>query len=385
MAVEVGNLSGFVSGGTEEAVAVAGTPVVNTTDQRRTGGYSCQFNAGGDDVAFLVNADGSTDQGNNLIVGFAIRFADKIPSSETEIVQFDDNADATGGRVVLKTDGDIEFRDDAGTAVATFTPTVNQWHYVEVFWEEVDTTGDAEMFVDDVSIGSTTTGDFVISGTGLDRYLFSGAEGADFRITDFYSITGATAASDRRGKRTEVRGAWQNDVEDATDQGTALTVGTWGATAGIPFDTPGTVPGYEGGAESGHTLTDDADSNARPGPAGDGLTGTIEAVKYMYGNMYRGNGGGTTHSRIYGHEGDTTSAVVTLSNTPTYFEYVIQGDIAQAPTISEAGAIGIQKSAGGRDIYVESLAICVLHVPSAGITMPRQVHNYRMRRIANVS
>jgi hypothetical protein len=174
-------------------------------------------------------------------------------------------------------------------------------------------------------------------------------------------MSGATGTGDFLGPRTEVLGAFQNTVEDATDQGDTLGQGTWGAATGdTPFsdEADGSQAGYtDGGIQVGHTISDEGD---RSGP--DLLiTGTVVGAKYI-GRFRRGSGSGTAHNHLWGRGGSVTSNTLSLEVALGNFLTVSENATYIPTANTHYAAHGFNKGSGGREIYSSELSAFLLHV-----------------------
>ena len=373
----INNYVGFETGGLEEADVIDGTPVI-VTSPVNTGTYalSCEGDGNGIDISGELVANA----GNDFIVGFAFQTDTIPPTDNSKLIEPGIISGLRHWILRLETDGTLGIYDQGGSLIATssFSLNVDTWYYIEAYWVRDQTAGSVEIFVD---------GDSKVSGSSMDtdegtdeiNYQFESDTsdvGVIFFYDDFYCMSGAVSTSELLGRNTEVLGIYQNTVEDATDQGDTLDQGTWADTGSLPFTEEGTLAGYTAaGALDGHTLTDDADSNLRPGPDGDpAVDGTIQAGKWIW-ELLRGNGSATTHNVRFGHNGDTTTEVVTLSNSIAVFERLLEVSDSKVPTAVESFAAGFTKSAGGRDIECADLGCFLLQVgPSAGFVGISKVH-----------
>lgn len=262
----------------------------------------------------------------------------------------------------LKTNGDLALLEEGQVEVGTASPfTVDTWHYIEMRWQNL-ASGAADVFVDGQSKISVTGKDFLVS--PLDAYRFSGSPttNEDIAIDDFYCYSGGSGTGDFLGKDTEVLGTYQNTAEDATDQGDALEAGTWAITGDTPGVDDGTPAAYTSTAKDGHTICDEG-TRSGPSTASEG-TGTIKGGKWLH-RLKRGNGGGTTHTSRYGHNGDVADETVAATTSLKNFFIVKDVSVAQVPTSSEDFAQGF-KVAGAQDISCAEMWAFLLHIPSAG-------------------
>ena len=291
------NFVGFETGDVEELSATAGSPSIsNTAADVRTGTYGLVIASSGDQA----DIDVSSAQGDGgYVLGFAFSLPTADPTFGSQMVRLLDSASDDILGFNYNADGSLDLLNEAGTTLVTVTLNWanDEWVYVEVYFQNA-TTGNYELFVNGTSEGSGSS-DFQGTGGADDlttiRFLSTNSD-PTFRFDDVYLMSGASAASDRLGVNRvseplmpQVLGAFQNTVEDATDQGTTLDDGTWALVGETPGnDGTGNDAQYNGsGAQDGHTLTDNADSNARPGPDGD--SDVVEG-EYNLDGQYLANG-----------------------------------------------------------------------------------------------
>jgi hypothetical protein len=372
----VGNFEGFESGGFEPSRAITGSPTIQS-GVVQTGTFALQTDAG-ESSSWYVKYDEEEAPGSPYIVKIAVQFSSISPSVKTRFLLALQGGPAWS--LWLKADGDLEVQDANGGIISTVTSpfTAGEFHFVEVFFENLDS-GDIEIFIDDLSVFSSSGEDLNSTGS-LVAYSFGNTAASNITIyvDDYYSLFSVSSAADRLGKNTNVLGAYQNTVEDATDQGTTLDVGTWAFAGEVPVSEVNTAE-YTGGVASGHTITDDADSNLRPGPNGDpAVTGTIIAAKWEWWAK-RGGGGGTEHYLVYGHNGDTAStADIGLTNAYVYYSELLEVSDSKVPTVSESFALGIAKNGGARDFILSDQWATLLHRPP-GVSVPKISINHPMR------
>lgn len=367
---------GFETGGFEEVDALSGSPTIETTIVN-TGAYSAKMAAASDVVEFIFVSSTVVDQ----VMGFAVYFDDTTPSSEYGFAFYRENTPFDRPfELFLETGGDlrVDFAAGASSSETVTTPfTQGQWHYIEVHWQWQDS-GNFVLDIDGANEINVSGKDMKGAASTHRKYEFGRPASGNMYIDDIYAYETATE-TDFLGGNTEVLGLYQNTVEDGTDQGDALSQNRWDDAGDLPFvdESDGNSAGYTGGAAGGHTLADDADSNARPGPDGDpNVTGTIIAARWQY-RMDRGNGGSTIHSIVYGHNGDTATEVVGLSTNPTNFFKILEASDAKVPTSGESFALGMDKGSGAREVYMKECGGCLLHVPAAGVVrIPRHPVHY---------
>ncbi len=382
MALTLNNFIGFESGGTEEALAVAGTPNVQEFNVR-TGDYSlAMFSADEYDVAIITG--GSSDGGGGAyILGFAFRTAG-APGSASVLHEARDDAGALLWSIERQADGDLVARDSVGTQIGSTAtdPATNDgaWYYFEVYWEHADP-GQFDLHIAGVS-EITGTGDLTAGGTITEDaafYRFTETATLSYNIEDVYCLSGAAGTGDFLGDAEVFR--YQNRTNSATpDTGNALDNGSgvWqdaGLTPGVE-EALANVPGYVTDAVlSGDIFTDDTASgkHGRHGPHGDtNIDGTIKGAKYLH-QMRRGAGSGTTHRKRYGNSVDAESETAITLTTAYQNFFTMSEAAAVVPLSTEHFSVGFSRSTGGRELYCKEIWAFILHVPSAGTTFSRSV------------
>ncbi len=360
MALTLNNFVGFETGGLEEASSITDSPII-VTDPVRTGIYALSVSGVGAERFNISPFESVADAGDDQIVGFAVLFPDSTPGVESGF--FTAYEGGTGGtqlfQLSLETDGDLRVDFIAGGSETVGTPFAdNKYFYIEIKWDHLDS-GAFDLHINEVSKISVSGKDMSGGGT-FDTYSLE-TNVMTALYDDFYCMSGATGTGDFLGKDAEVLGAYQNTAEDATDQGDALEAGTWAITGDTPGVDDGTPAQYTSTAKDGHTICDEG-TRSGPNAAGEG-TGTIKGGKWVH-RLQRGNGGGTTHSSRYGHNGDTALATVALTASYKNFFIVKDDSVAQVPTSSEDFAQGF-KVAGAQDMSCADIWAFLLHV-SAG-------------------
>ena len=230
MALTQNNFVGFESGGLEELSNTAGSPVIVTTPVR-TGNYALHLPEGANlaEIKPLLN---TTDAGAKFIVGFAVRFTDVSPGAECRFFGSNGAVSIPIG-LRLATDGDLELLDVGGIVVGTATTpfTVDTWHYIEVYWEHVDS-GVAEVFVDGTQVIDVSAQDFLSASDFMVEYRWENftSTTTSVYVDDIYCMSGATAASDRLGDGVGVYAYKHPKTGKTPDAGS-------GGTAGVDLDT----------------------------------------------------------------------------------------------------------------------------------------------------
>lgn len=362
MPLVLNNFVGFETGGLEEASASSGSPLAATSIVR-TGSYALELNAS-DQYDIDPFESVSPDNIANAF-GFAFRTASSTPTVDVDFLQALEGTDPVIRLRWEATSGDLILVDEPGSEVDTITNpfTVDTWHFVELRWTKSFASGVAEVFIDDSSSGLFVTNQQfeTAAANPLDGYRFeSPASGPDIYIDDVYIMTGISSSGQFLGSGSEVLGGYQNNVEDATDQGSALNNGTWADVGQTPF-VDGTQADYQqDGAIEGFTICDEG---VQPGPAGD-APGTIVGAKYIQ-RMARTNGSSpTTLDKSFGNSGDGVTAIDVAATLTVAFQnlFVVSEAASIVPTNSENFAMGMgQTGSGGRDVLAHEMLACLLH------------------------
>lgn len=257
MALTLGNFIGFETGGLEEVEGLASSPAVDDA-YPRTGRYCLECSSGDDRVYIKAFVNG-TDQGDFYVAGFAFRTPDATPSTTSTIFVATDSVYQWHWFLRLTTTGYLEIQDNT---LSNFTATTTQlqdntWYYIEISWEKQNLDGQMDIYIDGVSELAITTAD-LDDGGALAYYGFGFTTTyIDTYFDDFYCYSGASSgATNMQGIYTRVIGPFANTEEDATDQGTTLTVGTWADTSEVPFN-DSNYAGYDGNDDQGHTRFDE--------------------------------------------------------------------------------------------------------------------------------
>jgi hypothetical protein len=388
MALEVNQLCGFETGGLEEAASSGGSPAASNLFAR-SGVYSLSMPGATSNPVYTITAyeEGTVSGGTGKIFGFGVRFNDLGPTIQVDFAEAYNLGETAALRLRLATTGNLFRLVDANNSEVDTVAnpfTVDTWHYIEVYFENV-ASGAANVFVDGTEVLTATATDFLstsawnVQNDGRVRLRGHGTATEDMWVDDLYVLSGATAKTDRLGIHAEVLGAYQNDTEDATDQGSTLSNGAWSDVG----ETPGTTAEADyvsSAAIGGYTICDEGN---RAGPSGD-APGTIKAAKYI-ARLKRTNGSSpTTLDQSLGNSVDGVSHVNRAAALTTAYQNFFRLETAAGimPTNSENFAHGMrQTGTGGRDIFAEELWACLLHVntPSttlADLTFPDQ--NYML-------
>ncbi len=285
MAFTLGNLVGFETDGLDEALAIAGSPVVQATT-KRSGNFALAmarfvyiYNVA---PLFDTNGEADTFDASTLVaqVGFAFLTAD-VSVAALGIAVIRDSDDDFPIQIILNTDGTLRLFDAAPVAYNGSTVLKdNTWHYIELIFTLNATTGLLILKLDGVEEISVTGKD-TFKGSSVWKSLeLRGNLTAEVFFDDVYTATDvATDGSDTYAD-FEV---FMYQSAHATDQdvGDALSVGTWDLAGQTPLDeSAGNRVEIVDVAANCDT---DFDDGARAGPRGDPrASGLIQGAKLLF-------------------------------------------------------------------------------------------------------
>ena len=370
MALTSNNFIGFETGGLEEAGSTSGSPDATEATVVRSGIRALKL-PGGSSNRYRYNIDdGIASAGNDHIIGFAFQFSAN-PTVRSKIFT---GINAGGGSppIAISLDTDrklvVEDRNSFGRITSNTALTAGTYNFVELYWQNLDS-GNAELFINNISEGTTSARDFLDAVGVVNRYELlsnSTASEPDHFFDDAYVLTGATAASDRLGDAEVFM--YQKTVEDATDQGDALADGTWALVSETPLNegAANDAQYVDTGNLTGSTICDEG---TRSGPSGDANVdgdSNIKAAKFI-GRFKRGTGGGRVHSFLHGNSGDGVTASADMGLSTAYATKIIVSEAASiVPLSTESFQHGFSKSAtAGQDIFCGDIWAMLLHVPTA--------------------
>ncbi len=367
MAVTINNFSGIETGGPEE-FTTAGTPVFEETVVR-TGKFSLALNASADIVGLAI-ATNVSDSGSGLIFGFA--FQASASGFEQQFARMG-TASTFNWNLKREVNGDITLRDDSDTTrITVLDPlTIDTWCYIEVYTDRAASNGDAEVFIDDVSVGSVS-GVGSWDGGAEDRCEVIGTVTGTYFFDDMYIITGATSSADRLGP-AEVY-AYQGGPATATPDTTAedLDAGDWSQAAHTPLESGGTDAEYTDTGK-GAIYTDDSDGSEYTGPKADTRIDGDSNIKAIKGisNMQRSGGGATAHHILLGNSVDGTAQSADIDPTQSFVTYfhiteASGGAAGDIPLSTEYCAIGFEMD-NAQDYQCQEQWAMLLHVPGGAV------------------
>lgn len=365
--------TGFETGGLEEAnQGLGGSPSVQSTTVRN-GTYALSLPAA-TSTWFDILIDDRTLP-TNLTNKVALCFYFKLTGfpSTGNVAWFAEMRAGAGGQVILlKVDenGNVILEGDSGVGVlATGSEVLSttEWNEITVVYE-IGATGSGSYWVRVNGVTDITGTDGDHSGNSVPyRILLWGDPdaGSAHLIDDvllFDNVTNADPFS-------ELPTSWRVDAvrgdSSSTTSGDTLDIGSWGNTGEVPFNSTN-IAEYTASNVGGDVLTDGTGGNTGP----NGFTDTILGCTYV-GELFRGNGGSTTHSLRMGSSAssDFTDVEVTINATSApgdAFMLTHDGAAANCPTDSEYARIGMHTS-GARDIaMVDGLVHVALDTSPAG-------------------
>ena len=384
MALTLNNFTGFETQGAEEFNVVS-SPTFNTSTPLRG---TSSLGGGSADLPWV--ADGITDAGASYVFGALFRKAGN-PSSDSGLLQVDDDTGATICGVSVNTSGALELKD-AATGILDTSSVLNndQIYLIEVFAELNSASGAWEWFIDGVSEGSGTGADFTDGNafsSALSVLRFDAALGGlpavDLDIG--YILSGATSAANRLGI-AEVF-AYQNDQgASATPDGgfgtvgTDLNTGTWDLVAETPSDTTsGNVAIYTSAGHGTVDLTGPKDDANIDGDS------NIIAIKGIW-VAKRSNGGTSIHSVALGNDGDGNAppeTVITLTTVYATHEVLRETDLPLSTDLIRQGF----ETTGARDFDCGEMWAMLLHVPTSepAVASAQVLSNYSQSGTAHMN
>ena len=224
--------------------------------------------------------------------------------------------------------------------------------------------GDAELFIDDVSVGTVTGKDFLnVTGTEVFRYLHTTESGKVSNFGPGFIATGLTGVADCPVGLGIA--AYRSTLASATpDSGTDLDTGTWANMQEIPPNQANDGLYTGSGTQSGYVLTNDAGGGAGTGgPNTDTDIGsdTVIAVEGWW-RMKRSGGSTTDHFGELGNSVDGVTQSVDFNPGTALADYwMISESASVVPTKSEYGAIGFTKTGGNQVLGVSDMLLTVLY------------------------
>ena len=229
MALMLNNITGFETQGFEEAESNTGS-ITFPTASPRSGAAELSVPAAANTSYRLPWVIG-TDAGADYIFGIAIDFA-SLTDDTSGVVHVRDSAGTVILNMRIGASSKLVIRDRGGNDRITSTNALStgQYFYIEVYFQHLESSANAELFIDGVSEGTTSAGVFS-AGNSLDSSatLSIKSDGSNaYTADDLYILSGATAASDRLGN-CEVFGYQTSDTGN-----TNLANGSWDETGDTP-------------------------------------------------------------------------------------------------------------------------------------------------------
>ena len=373
------NMVGFESGGFEETDAVNGSPTISS-GTFRNGEYGLQCSTAGDGVELPHVAGGTTASGPGFIlwiVSTDVRFT-SVASGTFYISE--DSFNDTNFHIALNENANIVVIADNGTQyVGTTTILTDQWYDIDIFYEG-NTSGTMSVYLDGESEIEIAEENWDVA-VSSDRVVLQAPTNNDTFFDNFYVLSGiGLSVSDFKNPGTYVSKAYQNTVEDATDQGDALDQGRWDDMSNTPGVEEATLAAYTvSAAKTGYARHDEGD---RLGPFGDVDDATVIGGKWLF-RLSRTGGSGATHFFRYGKGDGTTDVVinrnVSLSSSLANFSRIREAGIDRVPEVNDEYFLtGIGKSSGGRDIECSDNWSMILQEPAAAPEPDGAKHRKRM-------
>jgi hypothetical protein len=360
-ALTLNDFIGFETGGAEEAEALNGTGLIQSST-KRTGTYGLQTDSGEsyEMDPFLW----ASDSGNDLIVGFWFYSADVTPSSASRFFRAEEDPDDLV-TLTLETNGNVTVGYNSGTPDTITAPfTDATWHLIEIHWQEL-ASGAIDIYIDGGDTATfSQTGKDMTDADDFDLYFLESSAYSSFYFDDFYSYSGGSGTGDFL-EEPEVYG-YTSDHNTNQDQGDILTNGVWSDAGETPGNDSNEIAYDSSPALGGYTIADGTGG----GPSGDSnIDGdsNIKAGKYIHRLKRTTGSAPTTLDQSYGNNIDGmthTDQAAALGTTYGNFA-VISTSASVVPTSSEYFAYGIrQTGSGGRDIYAADIWATLLHIPT---------------------
>ncbi len=362
MALTLNNLVGFETQGNEEASSTQNSPTAETTVVHEPGEAS--VNLSNTNQEFLISAieTGTVTSGDSRIFSFWFFWPSLTGATNVEFCSAIGSTKIWLMRTVTPASNTLlQFEDNAATTYnGSTTITVNAWHLLQILWDNT-ATGDVDVWLDGVSEISETSID-LDTGTLVTDYRLQGIRSGPAYYDDVLSYTGATGTGDFLADYSIKK--YQAKGTSLTENGTALTTGSWDATGDTPLveDADGTAAEYAGGSEEIGDVTTDAGSETDIGPSTDSDVGDVLAAKWVH-RLKRDNGSGTTHGVQIGNSGDGISGF-TVTLIVTYGNFLRVNTLSSvAPEANEFFRQGFGKSSGGREVFCAEMWAMALVTP----------------------
>jgi hypothetical protein len=325
----VNNFWGAETGGLEEASATGGSPSASTTSSPPGGHYYYYMNNG--DSVTLDPFVSIADTGAPYIFGFRFRVLTIPTGGNTgRLIQV---RNAVGLRVVAVelTATGIRVQDNGGNNHEfTTTININQWYYVEVYFESA-ASGALQAWIENVLFVNETAVD-TDAGAIEDLHMTGDTDLTDLLVDDIYFMS-AASPEDRLGPCRVLSHQIDSTFGAAPDSGDTLNTGTWGDTGDTPISVGEAI--YSNAAQQdGYVFLDQ--SNA--GGQGRGIVNQelddarapplsfVNRMKII-GSCSRGTGSATSHYMLYGTDAADTGTSGTydiiLTGTKAIFEHVL--------------------------------------------------------------
>jgi hypothetical protein len=268
--------------GLEKCSVIIGSPTVVTGGRGGRFFYRIVAGAGNGSIKFDPFIDGIASAGNDLIIGFYVRFDDVTPTTAQMV--FANHQGAGSGSynwgLALESDGDLVVLDDTKATIKTITTpfSINTWYKIEVYCVSSATVGEIEVFIDGSSQGNSTGLNTNTAIGPTTTFQTTVGQGIQVDIQDYYVRTGATSRNDR------LSGSGGTDDWEvipfygdgtSTTGGDALDSGSWANVQEFPFNDSNIATFSDGTAKDGWIEADGSGSDT--GPSGAGL-GTIKGM-----------------------------------------------------------------------------------------------------------
>ena len=257
----INNLIGFETQGFEEASAIVGSPDPAEFVIVRSGSSALRLSVGSTDAYDVpwVVVGGPAIAVGGFLLGFAFYF-DSDVTTTGQIFDLDNATPLNLATLRINTSNQLEWLDSTGTLRLTSSAlTADQWYYIEIYWQPVNSNADSQIWVDGVSEDSDTSGDYFNGDGDADIINFDPTMvgPSNIYIDDIYCLSGVSRAGgnlfeDRLGGSTHATcprvlmfqhehssGQTPDASGDGTGAGDNLNGGGWSGTSETPLQTTG--------------------------------------------------------------------------------------------------------------------------------------------------
>lgn len=310
---------------------------------------------------------------NSICVGVWVRFTLQLPpkNEDIPIIRMFDSVTLTQISLTVERVDASNHRlavYDANSALVASVSnpfSLNTWHLIEFRFQNSNTST-LDVWIDESSVMTSASEDFLNGATGLMRMWLRGQIGAtplaqptNTYFNSYYIKNDCSSNSDFIGEEFTVE-KYQIFRDSSTpDVGDVLDRGPWSLTSNGSEEGSLTVANYTSGHDGYVYLTD---------TPGDGLIGKIGAERTIYGGKWT-YWGGTRRSTSYhvyvGKPGDIALATLGTGTLPSPWNVVLDGSNSKVPDYDESFAMGFgcPSGSGWVNQLVEAWAFLLVDLP----------------------